>query len=162
LIVALLSWPALGEPVGLRRAGFILAGFGGMLIVAFPGRVGLWSLGALLMAVLNAAALVAARRLGRTESAATLGMCVPAFGTLATAPLLVVGGSLPDRHDAALFRALGGAAGLAIHLHAQAFRRAAAAMLAPIDYFAVVISPGFAWLFWAEAPAASMLIGGAV
>src|SRR5947207_7662090 len=91
LVVALLSWPALGERVGPRRAGLILAGFTGILVVAFPGRVELWSLGALAMAVLNAGALLTTRSLGRTESAATIGMCFAVFGTIATAPLLALG-----------------------------------------------------------------------
>jgi drug/metabolite transporter (DMT)-like permease len=162
IIVAALSWPLLGERVGVRRAGSIIAGFAGILLVAFPGRVEIWSFGALVMALLNAGALIATRSLGRTESAATIGLCFAGFGTLATGPLLALGFSLPNVRDGLLFLALGGAAGLAIHLHAQAFRKAAAAILAPIDYFAVVISPALAWLFWAETPGSSMLIGGAV
>ena len=162
LVVAMLSWSALGERVGLRRVGFILAGFGGILIVAFPGRLEIWSIGALIMALLNAGALMTTRSLGRTENARTIAICFAVFGTLATAPMLFFGCKLPDASDALLFVALGGTAGLAIHLHAQAFRRAQAAVLAPVDYFAVVISPAFAWLFWAEVPSSSMLIGGAI
>jgi drug/metabolite transporter (DMT)-like permease len=162
IIVAILSWPLLGERVGGPRAGLILAGFAGILLVTFPGRVDPWSFGALVMALLNAGALIVTRRLGRTDSAATIGLCFAVFGTFFTAPLLVFGCTFPEARDGTLFLALGGAAGLAIHLHAQAFRRAAAAILAPIDYFAVVISPAFAWLFWAESPSSSMLTGGAV
>jgi drug/metabolite transporter (DMT)-like permease len=162
LVVAMLSWSALGERVGLRRVGFILAGFGGILIVAFPGRLEIWSIGALVMALLNAGALMTTRSLGRMENARTIAVCFAVFGTVATAPMLFFGCKLPDASDMLLFAALGGTAGLAIHLHAQAFRRAQAAVLAPIDYFAVVISPAFAWLFWTEVPSSWMLIGGAI
>jgi len=162
LFVALLSWPLLGERIGPKRLLLIGLGFAGVLLVAFPGTVTLWSFGALAMAALNAGSLIAARSLGRTDSGAAMSFYFGVYGTLMTAPLLLLDAKLPNIDDIAMFAFVGLGAGLSIRCHVEAFRRAAASVLAPIDYLAVIAAPMLGWMFWAESPAASLAVAGAI
>src|SRR5438132_10294601 len=74
----------------------------------------------------------------------------------------LVGCVAPTLFDSVLFGALGLAAGVAARCHAEAFRRADASVVAPIDYLAVALSPMIAWFAWAEIPSSAMLISGSV
>jgi drug/metabolite transporter (DMT)-like permease len=160
LFVALLAWPLIGERVGVRRLAFSTVGFLGVLFVACPGQFKLWSLGALAMALLSAAATLCTRSLARSEDATTMACCFAGFGLLFSAPGLLFGWMAPDRHDLGLLACLGVAAGLSIHLHAQAFRCAPASVLAPIDYLGVLLSVGIGFVVWDETPSLFMLAGG--
>jgi drug/metabolite transporter (DMT)-like permease len=162
LMVAAMSWRVLGEHIGLSRRYLLGAGTAGVLVVAFPGRIDAWSLGALAMAGLNAGAMLATRRLGRSDGAATVALYFAVFGSLLTAPLLFFGFALPTLFDTGLFGVLGLGAGLAARCHAEAFRRADASVIAPIDYLAVALSPVIAWFAWGEIPSLAMLTGGSV
>ena len=111
----------------------------------------LWSFRRILaMAALNAGSLIAARSLGRTDSGAAMSFYFGVYGTLMTAPLLLLDARLPSIDDIAMFAFVGLGAGLSIRCHVEAFRRAAASVLAPIDYLAVIAAPMLGWLFWAD------------
>lgn len=160
LFVALLAWPLIGERVGARRLAISAIGFLGVLLVACPGQFKLWSLGALAMALLSAAATLCTRSLARGEDATTMACCFAAFGLIFSAPGLLLGWITPDLRDLALLACLGLAAGVSIHLHAQAFRCAPASVLAPIDYLGVLLSVGIGFVVWDETPSLFMLAGG--
>lgn len=160
LFVALLAWPLIGERVGARRLAISAIGFLGVLLVAYPGQFKLWSLGALAMALLSAAATLCTRSLARGEDATTMACCFAAFGLIFSAPGLLLGWITPDLRDLALLACLGLAAGVSIHLHAQAFRCAPASVLAPIDYLGVLLSVGIGFVVWDETPSLFMLAGG--
>lgn len=162
LIVAALSWPFLGERIGTARCCWLGIGAVGVLLVAFPGRLELWSLGALVMAALNAGAMLATRQAGRHDSAVTVSLYFGVLGTLLSAPLLLFGCVLPSLFDAFLFGVIGLGAGVAARCHAEAFRRADASVVAPIDYLAVAVSPAIAWFAWSEVPSIATLAGGSV
>jgi drug/metabolite transporter (DMT)-like permease len=81
LFVGLFAMPLLGEPVNLRRSLLIVTGFVGVLILAFPGRLELWSLGALTMAVLNSLAVLTSRRLAVTERPAAMAITSRSSGS---------------------------------------------------------------------------------
>ena len=84
-------------------------------------------------------------------------------GTLLTAPAaLLTGFRIPDLADLPAFLLLGFAAGAAILLNAAAFRRAPAAVLAPIDYLGIAASAAIGFLWWGESPSLAVLLGGAL
>lgn len=160
LFVAILAWPMIGERVGARRLAISAIGFIGVLLVACPGQFKLWSLGAVAMALLNAAAALCTRSLARSEDATTMACCFAAFGLVFSAPALLLGWVAPDPFEFTLLAILGLVAGLSIHLHAQAFQRAPASVLAPIDYLGVLLSVGIGFVVWDETPSLFMLAGG--
>jgi drug/metabolite transporter (DMT)-like permease len=162
ILVALFATPLLGERVGRRRFLLILGGFAGVILVAFPGRLELWSFGALAMATLSALSAIAARDLSRTESAVTIACQFALFGALLSIPLLALGWRTPDSSDIPALAALGLCAGLAIQFNALAFRHAAASVLTPIDYMGVLFSIIMGFVIWSEIPTLWMIVGGAI
>jgi drug/metabolite transporter (DMT)-like permease len=112
------------------------------------------------MAVLNALAMLTARSLARTEAGATMAIHFTLFGLLFSTALIPFGWVAPGPEDLLGFGMLGLAAGLAIHVHAHAFRCAPASFLAPIDYFGVVISALLGLFLWAEIPSDFTIVGG--
>ncbi len=160
IFVALLSWPLLGERVGARAGALIAIGFVGVAMIAFPGRFEPWSFGALAMALCNTGAVLCTRSLGKTESAAAIGSRFACYGLILSVPGLALGFLMPLGVEFALLAALGLCAGLAIHLHAHAFRRAPASVLAPVDYVGVMLSIMIGFAVWSEIPSPFMIAGG--
>jgi drug/metabolite transporter (DMT)-like permease len=162
VFVALLAYPLLGERISALRFLVILGGFGGVLLIACPGQLRPWSLGALAMALLNALSILGARSLAKTDSAAGIAFYFALFGMLLTAPLLALDWRNPAASDALELAALGLSAGSAIFLNAHAYRCAPASVLAPIDYLAILFSAGMGLALWSEVPGPAFLIGGAL
>jgi drug/metabolite transporter (DMT)-like permease len=160
LFVSLLAAPFLAEAVGRRRLMLTAVGFAGVLLVAFPGHLEIWSLGALLMAVLTAFAALTARSLAKTEASEPMAVHFTLFGILFSSGLLAFGWVAPTPEDLLSLGALGLAAGLAIHVYVHAFRYAPASLLAPIDYFGVIISAGIGMFVWSEIPTWFTIAGG--
>ena len=160
IFVALLSWKLLGERVGARSVALTAIGFCGVLLVAFPGHFEIWSLGALAMALFNTGAVLCTRSLGKTETTAAIGSRFAFYGLLITIPGLALGWLMPHGAELLLLAALGLCAGFAIHLHAHAFRRAAASVLAPVDYFGVLLSVIIGFVAWSEIPSPFVIAGG--
>lgn len=162
IFVALLAWRLIGERLSGRRICLNALGFIGVILVACPGELHFWAFGALAMAVLNAFAVLCTRSLGRSEDASAIAVQFAIFGALFAAPACALGWVTPDKSDLALLVCLGVAAGFAIHLHAHAFRRAPASILAPIDYLGIALSVGVGFFVWSEIPSAFMLAGAAL
>src|SRR5262249_36392902 len=74
------------------------------------------------------------------------------FGALIALPCLAFGWTTPSLPDLGLLAGLGLFAGLAVKLHAEAFRRAPASLLAQIDYGAVALSIPLGFPLWGETP----------
>jgi len=162
LFVGFFAMPLLGEHVDLRRGVLIVIGFLGVITLAFPGRLEIWSLGALAMAMLNALAVLTSRSLAVTEKTASMAIHFTVLGILISGSLLPFHWVAPDPEDLLWLATLGLAAGLAIHLHAHAFRLAAASFLAPIDYFGVVVSALIGIALFSEVPSLYTLLGGSL
>jgi drug/metabolite transporter (DMT)-like permease len=162
LFVSLFAAPVLSELVGTRRLVLTIVGFSGVMLVAFPGHLEIWSAGALLMAVLTAFAALSARSLAKTERPEQMAVHFTLFGILFSSGLLAINWVPPTPEDLLSLGALGLAAGLAIHVYVHAFRYAPASLLAPIDYFGVVISAGIGMFVWGEIPTWFTIAGGAL
>ena len=164
LIVTALSWPLLGERVGLWRWVAVLAGFAGVLVVLRPGAgliepAALFALGgAFLYALLS----LSARRLSDTESALALSLYLFPAPMLISVPMALGSWVAPQPLDWLLFAACGFFGGLAFVFMTSAFRHAPAAMLVPFEYTGLVWAAGAGYLIWGEVPGLSTWLGGAL
>jgi drug/metabolite transporter (DMT)-like permease len=165
LLITLLSGPVLGEPAGSFRIFAAVLGFGGVLIVLSPSAEGWITYGAL-MGLIGMAAYafttLLLRRLGSRDGTVTIAfwfvtivgaisgiLAIPQWKPLSTddwLPLLVLG--------------ISGAAGQV--LLTAAFRRASAAIVAPLDYTHMIWAVVYGLTIWGYLPGWRVWIGAAV
>ena len=155
LMVTALSVPFLGEHVGWRRWTAVVVGFAGVLIVLRPGNS---SLSAAAFAVLFAAfcyasLAITARKLATSESSYALTMYA------LVGPLLISGSMIsestwrmPDGSGWLLFLLAGSCSVIAWIGIVGGYRRASPALLAPLEYTALVGGAVAGYLIWDEIP----------
>lgn len=162
LIVTALSQPMLGEPVGWRRWVAVLVGFGGTLVVLRPGfqTVSLASLACLFAALCYALTAITARKLASTESNYALSLYV-IIGPMVIALLLPgrAAWTMPDTIGWVLFAIAGACSVIAWLGFINAYRRAEPALLAPLEYVALVGAAVAGYLLWNEVPDRWVLAG---
>lgn len=180
LLITVFSVVFLGEHVGPRRWGAVAAGMLGVLVVMRPGAetfqaAALLPVGA---AVAYAGIHILGRRLGPTESAATMAFYIQATFIVVTLVIgLAVGdGRFGDQDHpslAFLLRAwgwpasadwpvligLGVSVAMAGYLISQAYRLAEAAFVAPFEYIAMPMAVLWGMVFFDETPDAATLAG---
>jgi drug/metabolite transporter (DMT)-like permease len=161
----------------------VAAGFLGVLLIVKPGSAG-FDLAALLPvlgALGYALAMVAARPLGRTETAAAMAfwgnlcflLCALALsavygsGALADAShpsmaFLTRGWVVPSATDLALMAACGVIAAVGLTLLTHAYRVAPSATVAPFEYSFMFWAVLWGWLIWGDFPDALGWVGIAV
>lgn len=162
IFVAVLSRLLIGERVRPLSGVCIALGLLGVFIVAPPMRLEAWSLAALVMAALNAVCILVTRQATKSDGPAATALVFVLAGTVLTLPAALADFRMPSVEDGPTFLLLGGAAGLAIILNVLAFRRAPAAVLAPIDYLGIMASVVIGCLWWDETPTMSVVLGGAL
>ncbi len=164
LFITAMAPYALGERVGWRRRGAVLAGFLGVLIMARPGGAALqWAvllpLGA---ALCGGVRDLITRRIARSETTVAVLMVttsVVMLAGLATAPW----GWAPLRSaDLWVFAATGVLVAGAHYLMIEAFRLAEAALVAPFKYTSMVWAVLFGYLIFGDLPDAWTIAGAAV
>lgn len=170
LMITALSVPFFGEHVGWHRWVAVFAGMIGVLVVVQPGGDGMAMGGAALLGSLAAVASAAAYAVGvlfirvlqPTEtSAATIFWAL--FLTATFAGLLSIDGWVPVLWDHWYWIAIIGVTGaLGQHFLTEAFRLAAAPVIAPLEYTALAWGMMFDWLLWTTVPNQRMLIGAAI
>ena len=164
LLITLLSVPILGERVRLHRGAAVVIGLVGVLIVLRPGDVdlGLGHLAALTGAFFSALASVIVRKIGRDERAAVL-MLYPMVGNVvlmgALLPLVYRPMPLGDLGLWAIVALFAFAASL---LMIQAYRRADAVLVAPMQYSQIVWAALYGWLFFDETVDGPTILGAAI
>ncbi len=173
LIITLFSVLFLGEVVGPRRWAAIAVGLVGVLVMMRPGTEAfqLASLLPLAAAFCYAGIHIITRRIGGTESAATMAFYIQImFIVVGILFGLIVGdgrfGNQSDASLAFLFRAwtwplpadypifilIGIGIAVAGYLISQAYRVAEASFIAPFEYLALPMSVGWGMVFFAEFP----------
>ncbi|RVT87373.1 DMT family transporter [Rhodobacteraceae bacterium CCMM004] len=154
LIITVLSIPILGERVGAHRWAAVAVGLIGVLVVLRPGAqsLGLGHLAALVAAVGSATASVIVRKIGRDERSAVL-MLYPMVANVAAMaailPFVYRPMPLVDLGWSALAAVLAFIAGLCM---IAAYRRADAAVVAPMQYSQILWAALFGALFFDERP----------
>lgn len=182
LLVTAMAALFLPEPVGLRRWGAVLVGFGGVLLIAQPGS-GFVDPG-VFIAVAGAAiysiSVIMTRKLGETESGNAMlihqAMVYLVFSGLAgllmqdlaveadahaAAQFLMSGWVMPQAGHLALMALCGVIAAAGFYGLTQAYRLAPPSAVAPFEYTGMTWGILWGYVFWSEVPDV-MAIGGMV
>ena len=183
LIIIVLAGPYLGERVHWRTLATVLVGLVGVLVMLRPGE-GLFDWAALLSllsAALYAFAQLMARKMGDTESASVMTFYqngVYLAGSLGLAGVFALTGAEADSHPSLLFlmrpwlwptlthffmmAACGVIAAAGMMLLSQAYRLAPANRVATFEYTGILWTPLWGFLFFAEVPQITTVIGAAL
>jgi drug/metabolite transporter (DMT)-like permease len=164
IFLTALSVPLLGERVGIRRWSAVIVGFAGVLVMTRPGA-GVFDPAALLplsAALLYAVAMIAIRKMSRSEAAATIVFYFTLIGALAGALSLPFQWHWPDGPGLLVLVGVGLLGGGAQITMTLAFRLAPVALLAPFGYAGLVFAMGFGYVIWGEVPDAYLLLGAAI
>ena len=179
-LVTFLASPILGERVQLKAVIALFVGFAGVLVILKPG-FGFFepaALLSLLSATTYALAMLFARKLGVSEPASVmafyqngvylLGAAIMAMSFhlagLATAEhpsvaFLVRPWAWPDTLSLVMMAACGVIAAVAMSLLTQAYRMADASLVTVFEYTGMIWGPLWGFLFFAEVPPVTTLLG---
>jgi drug/metabolite transporter (DMT)-like permease len=161
LIAALAAW-WLGEKVDGGRWLAIVIGLVGVLVILRPRPDGLpliAGLAAAVSALCYALASVTARVLTRTERSSTMVFTFLISVTLVAGALAAPTWVSIRPTDWGIIMAVGGLGAVGQHYITEAFRHAPAAVVAPIEYTALLWGITIDWVAWAVLPSAVMLSG---
>ena len=161
LMITLLAWPLLGEPVDPLRGVIIVAGFGGVLIALQPGttQFQLAHLTAILGAMTGALNSVILRKIGHREKSGVI-LLYPVLAQVLVAglikPFVWTPLTLSDWQVGLQMGALGLVGGLFI---IAAYRTAPAIVVAPMQYSQIVWASILGYLLWGEKPSLASTLG---
>jgi drug/metabolite transporter (DMT)-like permease len=163
LLLTLLSAWLLGEPVGWRRLAAVAVGLAGAMIVLRPNVAAFgWAAALpLLTALFFALYLVVTRVVSRRGGRVALQFWAGVFAALTLGTLMVL--ALPAGIEPLAFGPMGGRellillgmgllAALTHQMIAQAFARAEAGALAPLQYLEIFSATILGWLVFADFP----------
>jgi S-adenosylmethionine uptake transporter len=180
LIVTLLSALFLGESVGPRRWLAVVVGLGGILIIVRPSSAMLEPEAFLVLAAAftYATSVVITRRIGRSQSGASLAFIAMAiFVAVSGAAGIVMGDgafaneshpslsfllrawATPDGRDLLLLSACGMIAAIGFYCLAQGYRIAPASLVAPFEFISMPLAVLWGILIWDEVPSPATLLG---
>lgn len=162
LLIAAIAAGWLGEKVDTGRWIAIVIGLLGVLIILRPRPDGLpllAGIAATVSALCYALAAITARILTRTERSSTMVFTFLLIVTV-VAGALAIPGWVPIRPtDWWLIAAVGGLGAAGQHYITEAFRHAPAAVVAPIEYTALLWGMAIDWVAWSFLPSGIMLSG---
>ncbi len=166
LFVTLLSYPMLGEKVGIYRGSAVLVGFCGIALVASPTGQNLSTTGIMLglaAALFNALTQLQLRKLGRNENPLTTVFYFMLFGTIITGALLPFVFTGPPSFDLYPFLLLLGASGILQQiLKTIGYSIAPTSVVTPINYFGLVWAALFGFVIWHEVPTRAIYAGAGI
>lgn len=161
ILITLLAIPILGERIRLHRGIAIVIGLIGVAIVLKPGQSDL-TIGhaaALVAAVCSALAGTIVRKIGRDERSVVM-LIYPAVATF-----LVMGATMPlvyrpmEGVDFAMNGLIAVLAFAAMLLMIEAYKRAEAAVVAPMQYSQILWAVFYGWLLFDEWPGPRTFVG---
>ncbi len=165
LMVTALSVPCLGERVGWRRWVAVCGGFAGVLLMLRPGSQGFdfASVAVLLAAFCYASQAIIARHLANSESILSMSLYVVIGPMLVAA--LPLGDSrwiVPDMQGWLLLMTAAMGSIVAWIGFIKGYRGASPAVLAPLEYTALVGGAIAGYLIWNEIPDRLVVAGAAI
>jgi S-adenosylmethionine uptake transporter len=164
LMITVLAWPLLGEPIDLKRGLIILVGFAGVLVAVPPGSTTLQfaHLTAICGATLGALNSLILRKVGGRERAGVMllyPVMAQALGAACALPFVWRPMLAHDYVAATILGVLGTAGGLFI---IAAYRRAPAIVVAPMQYSQILWASTIGYFLFGEVPGLVTLIGIAI
>lgn len=162
LFMTALAIPILGEKVGIRRWSAILVGFVGVIIIVNPGA-GIISAGALYAlagSLAMAMAMIIVRHLSSTEHPVAITLYFTLSGALIGLVLVMVEGWItPPLFDLGLLIMVGLLGGFAQFAMTKAFRHTEVALVAPIEYSAIIWTTLLSYFIWDDFPETRVWVG---
>ncbi len=162
LVVTILAAIFLGEKIGWRRWIAVVTGFVGVLIMLRPGRgeLSFAAIAVLIAAACYASQAITARRLGGTESTLALSFYV-ILGPLAVSFALLDESTwlAPDLTGWALMVVAAMCSIIAWVGFINGYRAVSPAILAPLEYTALVAGAIAGFLIWGEIPDRWVVLG---
>ena len=164
LFLTILAIPMLGEKVGLHRAGAVLVGFAGVLIMVRPGPdlFGSGAPFALMNAALGAYLGILIRQMARSETSSSLVFYNVAFGAIFSLFLVPFGWVTPTWHDMGPLVALGLVSGLGQYLWVRGAQLAPASVAAPFGYMHMIWAMLFGFMLWGDLPDLPLIAGSVI
>ncbi len=180
LVVTIFSVVFLGEKVGLRRFMAVIAGFVGVLVIVQPGSgtFGIAAILPLMAAVTYSGSIMITRRLGRTQTGASMafyamimflitsscaGMVLGDGGYATDSHLslgfLLRGWQIPGLRDLLLLILCGLIAACGFYCLSQGYRVAQASIVAPFEYVSMPIAVIWGIAIWDEVPRLTTVVG---
>jgi drug/metabolite transporter (DMT)-like permease len=165
LMVTALSAIFLGEHVGWHRWIAVIVGFIGTLVMLRPGsgEISLASIAVLIAAFCYATQAITARHLSATESTLSLSVYV-ILGPLLIASVFLDQSSWisPDATGWTLMAVAGTCSAIAWVGFINGYRAASPAMLAPLEYTALIGGAIAGFLIWDEVPDRWTVVGASI
>jgi drug/metabolite transporter (DMT)-like permease len=165
LMITALSVPILGERVGPGRWAAIAVGFTGVLVALRPSGDGMltWSgLAVLLAATGYAISAISVRVLARTDSTQSMVFWLLTFMGLGSAALAAPDWVAIQPEHWWLIAVVGVVGMLGQYAITEAFARAEASVIAPLEYTALAWGVGFDLLLWGVLPDYLTWVGAAI
>ncbi len=164
LIITVLSGIFLKEKIGPYRAGAVMIGFIGVLIMCHPtGNTNLMGLIVVLTtACLHAVLQVTLRYMAQAIPPITVTFYFVGIGALMTAFLMPFYGFWPQGHEWWEIIALGLTGALGQYYLSNAFRYAEASTVTVFNYTGIIWATLFGFLFWGDIPTLHIILGGAI
>jgi drug/metabolite transporter (DMT)-like permease len=164
LLLTALTYPVLGEKVGISRWAAVIAGFVGVVIVLQPGTaVFHWAaLLPLLMAICAAFYHVLTPIVARTEDPVISIYFLGIIGAFAMSLVVPLYWTQPDVLGWAMLFVIGVLGTIGHLLIVRAFGHAPASMLAPFFYVHLIWAVIYGWLIFGDLPGLATIIGGAL
>lgn len=165
LLVTLLSGPVLGEPAGRARILAAMAGFAGVLVVLAPGSsipMGYGALMGLLGMTAYAFTTLLLRKLGGRDGTVTIAFWFVSLVGLASGLLALPHWQPIAREWWPQLAILGVSGTLGQVLLTAAFRKASAAVVAPLDYTHMIWAVVFGFGVWGYLPGWRIWLGSGV
>lgn len=161
LLITLLAWPLLGEPIDAKRGVLILLGFAGVLIALRPGSTDFQfaHLIAACGAVTGALNSLLLRKIGHRERSGVI-LLYPVLFQAGVGAFLAYGVWQPlTLQDWAIGLQIGAIGTLAGVLIIAAYRCSPAIVVAPMQYSQIVWASALGVIFFAEIPKAATISG---
>ncbi len=161
LLITILAVPILGETIRLQRGLAVVLGLIGVLIVLRPGATDLTlgHLAALVTAIAGAFSSLIVRKLGKSERSAVL-VLYPMLASVIVMSILLPTVYIPTDLTSLFAMAVVGSLALAGQLMiVQAYRRAPAAVVAPIQYSQIIWATIYGWVLFSDLPDRWVIIG---
>lgn len=161
LMITVLAWPFLGEPIDLWRGALVALGFAGVLVALQPGSTDfqLAHLTAICGATTGALNSLILRKIGHREKSGVI-LLYPVLGQVAVAaaimPFVWQPIGLFDVQIGLLIGILGTVGGLLI---IAAYRTAPAIVVAPMQYSQIIWASILGVIFFDEIPSLMSVIG---